>query len=77
MTQVTIRFQEFEWYNINQDEDWVRFTATMTKGSYYAEVPKVSARVFRENRDKFKAKVIDYLASQVDPCEISLEETVH
>jgi hypothetical protein len=67
-----IRFQEFEYYNINLDEDWVRFTATMDKGSYYAEVPRVSARVFRENRDKFKAKVIDFLASSVDPCEIYL-----
>jgi len=74
---IVIRFQEFEYYNINEDEDWVRFTATMNKGSYYAEAPRVSARVFRENRDKFKAKVIDYLASQVDPCEITLEETVH
>ena len=75
--EVVIRFQEFEYYNINEDEDWVRFTATLDKGSYYAEVPRVSARVFRENKDKFKAKVIDYLASQVDPCEISLEDTIH
>lgn len=74
---LVIRFQEFEYYNINHDEDWVRFTATMDKGSYYAEVPWVSARVFRENRDKFKAKVIDYLSFQIDPCEVNLEETVH
>lgn len=79
MVSHVIRFQEFEYYNINEDEDWVRFTATMTKGSYYAEVPLGSARVFRENRDKFKAKVIDLLSSAVavDPCEVSLEETIH
>jgi hypothetical protein len=75
--QVTVRFAEFEYYDINHDEDWVRFTATVDRGSYYAEVPRVSARVFRENRDKFKAKVIDCLASCIDPCEVSLEETIH
>lgn len=75
--QITIRFQEFEYYDINYDEDWVRFTATMEKGSYYAEVPRGTFKDFRENRDKFKAKVIDYLANQVDPCEVNLEETIH
>ena len=72
-----IRFQEFEYYNINQDEDWVRFTATMTKGSYYAEVPRGTFKVFRENREKFKAIVTDYLIQSIDPCEINLNETIH
>jgi hypothetical protein len=74
---IVVRFHEFEYYDINHDEDWVRFTATMDKGSYFAEVPRGTFKDFRENRDKFKAKVIDYLASQVDPCEIRLEDTVH
>lgn len=77
MVSHVVRFQEFEYYNINEDEDWVRFTATMDKGSYYAEVPRGTSKSFRENRDKFKAKVIDYLASAVDPCEVDLEETIH
>jgi hypothetical protein len=77
MVSHVIRFQEFEYYNINEDEDWVRLTATMTKGSYWAEVPRGTFKDFRENRDKFKAKVIDLLSSAVDPCEVSLEETIH
>lgn len=75
--QVTVRFHEFEWYNVNEDEDWVRFTATVSKGSYFAEVPRGTFKDFRENRDKFKAKVIDYLSSAVDPCEVQLEDTIH
>ena len=75
--QVTVRFHEFEWYNVNEDEEWVRFTATVDKGSYFSEVPRGTFKDFRENRDKFKAKVIDCLASSVNPCEIPLEDTIH
>ena len=74
---ITVRFQEFEWYNVFEDEDWVRFTATMDKGSYFSEVPRGTYKDFRENRDKFKAKVMDYLVNAVDPCEVMLEDTVH
>ena len=72
-----VRFSEYEYYNINQDEDWVRFMATTSKGTYFTEVPRESSRIYRENKDKFKQKVMDYLTSNLDPCELNLEETLH
>ena len=78
MVSHIVRFSEFEYYNINQDEDWVRFLATTDKGSYFAERPMVSARVLREDRDKFKARVVDCIASCINPCEVDLEDaTIH
>ena len=77
MVEHIVRFSEFEYYNVKEDEDWVRFMATMDKGSYYAEIPRGTASEVRKNRDIFKAKVIDCLVSCINPCEVSLEETIH
>ena len=75
---MVIRFSEYEYYNINHDEDWVRFMATVDKGSYYCEVPRVSSQVFRENRQKFKEAVIECLENSIDPCEVTIEDaTLH
>lgn len=71
-----VRFHEFEYYDINHDEDWVRFTATVSKGSYYAEAPRGTFKDFRQNRDKFKAIVVDYIDQEVDPCEVQLNSTL-
>jgi hypothetical protein len=72
-----VRFSEFEYYNINQDEEWVRFLATMDKGSYWAEVPRGTAGEYRKNKDIFKARVVDCIASCINPCEVDLDPTVH
>ena len=73
MAGYIVRFSEFDFYNINHDEDWVRFLATMDKGSYFTEVPRVSARVFRENRAKFKEAVIEAIKDGLNPQELELE----
>lgn len=67
-----VRFSEFEWYDINHDEDWVRFMATVTNGSYFSEVPRGTARVFRENRAKFKEMTLEAIRSCIRPGEIEL-----
>lgn len=79
MVSHIVRFSEFEYYNINEDEDWVRFTATTNKGSYFHECPWVSARVLRETREQFKAKVVVLLTEGADPQYVNIDEisTVH
>jgi hypothetical protein len=72
MVGYIVRFTDYTYYNINEDEDWVRFMGTTDKGSYYSEVPWVSSRVFRENREKFKEKTIECLSSCITPCQIEL-----
>ena len=72
MASYVVRFSEFDFYNINEDEDWVRFMATMDKGSYFAEVPRGTSRVFRENRAKFKEAVIEAIKDGLDPQELEI-----
>lgn len=70
--EIVVRFSEYEYYNINHDQDWVRFMATTTKGTYFAERARVSAMSYRENRQAFREKVMEALQAGIDPKEIDL-----
>jgi hypothetical protein len=67
-----VRFSEFEYYNINQDEDWVRFMATTPEGSYFSEVPRETFSKYREQKQEFKDKVVEAIGSHMPPMEIEL-----
>lgn len=67
-----VRFSECQYYNINHDEDWIRLMATTTKGSYYVELPTGSSKDIRENRAKFKERVMEALEARLDPQELEL-----
>lgn len=68
-----VRFSEYEYYNIHKDENWVRFMATTTNGTFFTEKPRTSAMIYRENKEAFKAKVMELLLAESYPCEVNLD----
>ena len=72
MASYVVRFSEFDFYNINEDEDWVRFMATMDRGSYFVEVPRGKASDLRKNRAAFKELVIDAIKEGLPPMELEM-----
>jgi hypothetical protein len=73
---ITVRFQESGRYDINNDCDVIRFMATTTYGSYWAEVQVEGPRALRRDREKFKSLVVDYIQAGSLPCEIPLGEEI-
>lgn len=69
---MVVRFSEYEYYNIFEDEDWVRFMATTSKGTYFMERPRTSAMIYRENKEAFKTKALEAIQSGIDPKELDL-----
>lgn len=68
-----VRFSEYEYYNINHDEDWVRFMGTTDKGSFFSEAPRGTFSHYREQKQEFKDKVYEAMNTNTDPMEIELE----
>lgn len=75
MPEAIVRFSEAQRYDINQDCDVTRFVATTPKGSYHVEIPTVSSKNLREKRSRFKERVMELIQSDLDPCEVILDET--
>lgn len=67
-----VRFSEYTRYDITQDCEVVRFMGSTLTGSYHTELVCPTSRHLRENRTKFKEKVIDLMESGKSPQEISL-----
>lgn len=72
---ITVRFQESERYDINQDAYVARFMATTAKGSFWTEVLIEGPRSLRRDRQRFKEQAVEIIRAGADPCWIELEET--
>ena len=72
--QLIVKFNEFEFYDINRDERMVTYLATTSAGSYFAEAPVDKEQVKR--RKQFKEKVIELMQRGLDPGEIEFDESV-
>ena len=68
---VTVRFQEFERYDIECDAMVITFMATTNLGSYWCETELGGAKSLRERRNEFKEAAIDMIQREVAPCELS------
>lgn len=73
MSEIVVRFSEYEYYNIHEDENWVRFMGTTTKGTYYVERPRISAMSFREDKQKFRDKTLEAIDAGLNPGELALD----
>ena len=70
--KIAVRFTEYERYDIMQDCDTVVFMATFDKGSFFTEVPNLSARQVREQRAIFRDRAIECMRDGVSPQRIQL-----
>ncbi len=68
-----VRFSECERYDITKDCEVVLFMALTSRGTFHVELPRVSARVFRENRERFRERAITLIEAGKDPQEVTLE----
>lgn len=67
-----MRFSETEYYNINYDQNWVRFMGITDRGSYYSEVPRGTGKSLRENRARFKELTLEAMKKGENPCQFLL-----
>lgn len=74
MQPLIVRFQEYQEYNIGVDEQYVRFTGVTNRGSYHAYVPVGRASMLRDNRKRFREKVIAFMQEGQEPCEVEMED---
>jgi len=70
---LTIRFQEYQMYDISKDCDVVTLMATTGKGSYHACVSVKDSKSLREKRMLFRERAIEALKAGVNPCEVKLD----
>lgn len=71
---ITVRFTEQQSYDINRDCEVVRFMATMSSGSFWADTPLEGPRMLRQDRNKFKETVVELIQAGQPPCEIVLDQ---
>lgn len=72
MKPITVRFQEEQHYDINQDCEVVRFMATTSLGSYWTELPLDGPRSLRRDRTRFKELAVQCIQSGLIPTYIEL-----
>lgn len=69
---ITVRFQESQRYDIQQDCEVALFMATTSLGSYWAEVPLEGPRALRRDRDRFKELAVQCIQGGLLPCFLEL-----
>jgi len=69
---ITVRFLESQYYDINIDAEVVRFTATMSSGSYWTEIPAEGPRGLRRDRQEFKDTVVELIRAGQPPCYVEM-----
>lgn len=69
---ITLRFQQSERYDINQDCEVTQFMATTSQGSYFTEFEKQTTGMERELKQRFKDRVVDCIQRNQPPCFIDL-----
>ena len=68
----TVRFSEFESYDINDDCEKVMYMATTSTGSFFATAPIDKDQVKRKKQ--FKEKVLELMGQGLEPGEIQFED---
>ena len=71
MEPMTVRFIEFEYYDIMRDSEVVKFEAITNLGTWSAEMEVHSRRKLRQQREKFKQEVIALMQEGELPQELS------
>ena len=69
--KLTVRFQEYERYDIKCDQEMVTLMAVTPRGSFIAEVAAEPRKKLRERRKEFQEYVIDEMVLGHDPHEVS------
>lgn len=69
---LTIRFHEYEWYDVAQDHELVRLMATTSVGTWHATVPLTTSAELREDREAFKTYVLQSMTLGNPPCEVTI-----
>ena len=67
-----VRFQEWQRYSMDIDDEVCTFMAHSTNGSWYSTVTVGSAQDMRENREAFKTYVLGALQAGLTPCEVEI-----
>lgn len=70
--KVIVRFSESCAYDINYDEHVVRFMATTSSGSFWADVFLEGPRGLRHDRQAFKDAVVELIQTGSVPCYVDL-----
>lgn len=76
MKPITVRFQEEQHYDIQQDCEVVRFMATTNQGSYWTEIPLEGPRSLRRDRERFKELAVQHIQAGSLPAYIEIPELV-
>lgn len=71
--RVIVRFSEQRNYDINYDADVVRFMATTSSGSFWADVMLEGERGLRKDREAFKNTVVELIQAGAAPGYIELD----
>ena len=69
---LTVRFSETQGYDINLDCEVIRFLATTGMGSFFADRVIESSKSIREDRQRFKELVCDFMQQGYDGGEVDL-----
>ena len=68
-----VRFGEFTFYDIWDDCDKVRFTATTSSGTYFCETAHTEGREYRLAKDKFRTEVVDQIQGNICPGWVEID----
>lgn len=72
--QIIVRFTEHNRYDINTDSERTTMMATLSYGTFWADVPSLGPVALRRYRQDFKEEVIECIRSGMNPHEIKLSE---
>ena len=67
-----VRFQEWQHYDMNIDDEVCQFMATTPTGTWHSTVPVSTSKDMRENREAFKTYVLGALQAGLQPCEVNI-----
>lgn len=68
----TVRFQEFERYDVNRDANVVRFMGVTGRGTFHAELACAGPAERREKRKAFESRVIELMENGEPPQEVEI-----
>lgn len=68
---IPVRLAEWERYDIERDEEVVRFMAITGNGTYHAEVSCETPR--RDARERFKELVVECIERGISPCQLEID----
>jgi hypothetical protein len=71
---MTLRFEDWYRYDIENDRQVVRLLGITGKGTYSAEFGTRDAAHMREQRKRFKDYVLECMADGIDPHEVEMED---